>query len=104
MRRSRWLLSAVLAVVMLAPSLLFLSGLPRFGRCQYNDYYAIINLVIDGTRVTHDPVRWLKLKSNEHTVTIPALIYVANMKITRGDNRALSALSLLLVFVTFAVL
>jgi len=89
---------------MLAPSMLYLSQLPRFGRCQYNDYYGIIAQVTDGTRITRDPVRWLKLKSNEHTVTIPALIYAANMRLTHGDNRGLSAFALGLLFLSFALL
>jgi len=99
----RWM-AVIVTIVMLTPSLLYLSGLPRFGRCQYNDYYAIINLVIDGTRITRDPVRWLRLKSNEHTVTLPALVYVANMALTHGDNRGLSAFALLLLFLTLTAL
>jgi len=93
-----------LVVLMLSPSLLYLSKLPDFGRCQYNDYYGIIMVLMDGNRVTRNPVRWLKLKSNEHTVTLPALVYVANTVLTHGDNRGLSAFALFLLFLTWAVL
>jgi len=93
-----------LVILMLSPSLLYLSKLPDFGRCQYNDYYGILMVLMDGNRVTRNPVRWLKLKSNEHTVTLPALVYVANTVLTHGDNRGLSAFALLMLFLTWAVL
>jgi hypothetical protein len=93
-----------LVILMLSPSLLYLSKLPDYGRCQYNDYYGILMVLMDGNRVTRNPVRWLKLKSNEHTVTLPALVYVANTVLTHGDNRGLSAFALFLLFLTWAVL
>lgn len=103
-RLRRYSLRVGLVVLMLSPSLLYLAKLPEFGRCQYNDYYGIIMLLVDGNRFTRDPLRWLKLKSNEHTVTLPALVYVANTALTHGDNRGLSAFALMLLFLTWAVL
>ena len=103
-RLRRYGLQFGLVVLMLSPSLLYLSKLPDFGRCQYNDYYGILMLLVDRHGITRDPVRWLKLKSNEHTVTLPALVYVANTFLTHGDNRGLSAFALLLLFLTWAVL
>ncbi len=89
---------------LLLPSLPYLLNLPHFGACQYNDYYGIINLLRDGDGFTHDPVRWLTLKSNEHTVTLPALVYLANIRLTHGDNRGLSSFAIALLFTILLLL
>jgi len=61
------------------------------------DYYPIINQVTEGNHFSHDPLTWLELKSNEHTVTLPALVYAANAIVSHGDNRVLSTFSLVLL-------
>ncbi|MBI4915903.1 MAG: hypothetical protein HY825_08645 [Acidobacteria bacterium] len=80
---------------LVALALLWASLVPSMGRMPSNDYYGIVGQVVDGDRFTSDPLRWLLVKSNEHTVVLPTLIYVANVALFAGDNRALSALSLL---------
>ena len=76
------------------PALGYVSILPYAGHLQYNDYYGILGSVVDGDHLTHDPVRWLTVKSNEHTVALSVAIYVANLLLTGGDNLGLSAFSL----------
>ncbi|MBK8097178.1 MAG: hypothetical protein IPK26_08725 [Planctomycetes bacterium] len=88
-----WILIALMALL---PALPWLVDLPRFGALQYNDYYGNIAQVIDKDRFTLDPLRWLGIKSNEHTVTIPTLLYALNFGLTGGDNRGLSLLAILL--------
>jgi len=95
---------AALVLVALIPALPYLVELPHFGACQYNDYYGILNQVWDGQAFADNPLRWLMLKSNEHTVTLPALIYVANIRLTHGDNRGLSAVAIVLLFVILLLL
>lgn len=77
-----------------APMLAWALTLPGFGDIQYNDYWGIIGQLVDGTEVSANPSDWITIKSNEHTVTIPTLLYFANISLTGGDNRALSAFAL----------
>ena len=102
--RTGWIRRAVVWAIMLVPSLVFVIPFQSFGELQYNDYYAILNIVVDGTEIKTDLGTWLTLKSNEHTVTFPALVYLANIALTNGDNRGLSAFALLLLLAQFAVL
>lgn len=96
--------SAWLLLLLLLPALPYALDLPSFGALQYNDYYGIVAQVLDGSAFTTDPARWLGIKSNEHTVTLPALVYAANYGLTAGDNRGLSALSILLVLLGAALI
>ncbi len=84
---------AVLIVLLLLPVLPWLFVVPRAGQVQYNDYWGIVASLVEGHGFVADPVRWLTVKSNEHTVAVPAAIYAANVKATGGDNRPLSALA-----------
>jgi len=43
------------------------------------------------------PLRWLLLKSNEHSVTLPAVAFALKRVGDFGDNRALSALAVVLL-------
>jgi hypothetical protein len=86
------------------PAVLYLVLLPRFGRLQYNDYYGIIPQVLEGTHFTSNPLRWLRVKSNEHTVVLPALLYAANATAIRGDNRGLAAFGIALLAATAAMI
>ena len=47
---------------------------------------------------------WLRVKSNEHTVLLPLLIYALNTHLTGGDNLALSALAVGLAGVALVLL
>ncbi len=89
---------------LVALALLWASLVPSMGRVQANDYYGIVGQVIDGEHFTSDPLRWLLVKSNEHTVVLPTLIYAANVGLSGGDNRALSGLSLLFLLALGCVL
>jgi hypothetical protein len=91
-RAATWLLLA-LALMPMVP---WLVDLPRFGALQYNDYYGNTAQVLDHGTFTVDPLRWLSIKSNEHTVTLPTLLYALNYLVTAGDNRGLSLVSVLL--------
>ncbi len=84
----------VVLALLLIPALGYVSILPYAGHLQYNDYYGILGSVVDGHHFTHDPVRWLTVKSNEHTVALSVGIYVANLMLTGGDNLGLSVFSL----------
>lgn len=86
----RWAAVALL----LAPAAVYLVILPFAGHLQYNDYYGILGLVVDGNHLSHDPGRWLTVKSNEHTVALSLLLYVLNFRLTGGDNLGLAAWSL----------
>jgi hypothetical protein len=84
--------------------LLWLVPLPDFGRLQYNDYYELLpQLADDQGHYSRNPLTYISLKSNEHTVAIPALIYVVNAKLTAGDNRGLSVVSLALLLLSFVL-
>ena len=93
-----WWLAAVL------PAVLYLTLLPSFGRLQYNDYYGVIPQILDGARFTSDPLRWLRVKSNEHTVVLPALLYAVNARATGGDNRGLAAVGIALLAAAAAMI
>ncbi|MFZ5786662.1 MAG: hypothetical protein ACOY3Y_09500 [Acidobacteriota bacterium] len=81
----------------LIPFLLWAAMLPWMGRLPANDYYGIVAQVADGDRFSADPLRWLRVKSNEHSVVLPALAYATNLSLGDGDNRALSALALVML-------
>jgi hypothetical protein len=82
---------------MLLPAVFYLFQLNSFGRIEYDDYYGILPQVMDGTHLSRSPLRWLLLKSNEHSVTLPAVAFALNAWATSGDNRALSALAVVLL-------
>jgi len=86
--------AGALAVCVL-PALVYLLLVPRAGHLQWHDYYIVLAGMVDGDRLTGDVGRWLTIKSNEHTVTVPALVYGANLLLFRGDNRPLAALAVL---------
>ncbi len=93
-RARRALIVAVGWVVAVLPPLAYLLLLPRFGRLPYNDYYGLLpQLVVDG-RLSANPLVYLTLKSNEHTIALPAAVYAANAALFHGDNRVLSLLAL----------
>ncbi len=71
---------------------------------QRNDYWGDFGQVLDHDTLTLEPSRWLNARSNEHRITLPLLIYTANIYLTHGDNRALSLLSLAFLLLTFACL
>ncbi len=99
-RRAR----VLLGILLVLPALPYLLTLPHFGACQYNDYYGVLLLLQEGSGITRDPVRWLTLRSNEHTITLPALAWAANIALTHGDNRGLSTFALGLLFVILLLL
>ncbi len=84
-------------IAVLLPAAFYLAQLDHFGRLQYDDYYALLPRMMEGARFTHDPLRWLTLRSNEHGVALPALVFAANVRATSGDNRALSAIAVVLL-------
>ena len=53
---------------------------------------------------THDPMRWLRLRSNEHHTVVPAALYAANVVLFHGDNRTLAVWCLLVLAATAALL
>jgi hypothetical protein len=88
----------------LLPSLPWLILLPGLGRLPNNDYYGILLQVLrpDGRWA---PLRsFLAVRSNEHHVVLPTLLYALNVRLTHGDERALSAWSLLMVVATALLL
>ncbi len=85
---------AAVVVLLLAPAVAYLAILPFVGHLQYNDYYGILGLVVEGNHLSHNPVRWLTVKSNEHTVALSLALYVLNFLVTGGDNVGLSVWSL----------
>jgi hypothetical protein len=87
----------LLWLLALLPPAFYLLQLDSFGRLQYDDYYGIIPQMLDGSHFVSSPIRWLLLKSNEHSVTLPALVYALNVAASAGDNRVLSALAVMLL-------
>jgi hypothetical protein len=96
--------TASLVVALVLPALLWAALLPGFGRLPANDYWGILAQVVAGDRFSADALDWLDVKSNEHTVVLPALIYAANVSLTAGDNRMLSAIALLLLLASATLL
>ena len=85
-RRRRALAGAALLLAAL-PAIFYLCLVPRTGRLQWHDYYIVLLGMRVDDHLHADVGRWLTIKSNEHTVTIPALIYAANLVLFHGDNR-----------------
>jgi hypothetical protein len=85
--------------------LLWVVPLPDFGRLQYNDYYELLpQLSDDEGHYSKNPLTYITLRSNEHRVAFPAMIYVLNAKLTAGDNRGLSVVSLIFLAIAFTLL
>jgi hypothetical protein len=68
-----------------------------------NDYYGVLAQVASADGFTSSLATWATVRSNEHWVPLPALIYAANVKLTAGDNRGLSGAVLLILLLTFAL-
>jgi len=77
--------------------------LPAFGAMPRNDYYGVLAQVAGADGFTSSLATWATVRSNEHWVPLPALIYAVNVKLTAGDNRGLSATVLLILLLTFAL-
>ncbi len=95
---------ASLVVALVLPALLWAVLLPGFGRLPANDYWGILAQVVDGERFSAEAPDWLRVKPNEHTVVLPAVIYAGNVSLAAGDNRMLSATALVLLLVSAALL
>lgn len=81
------------------------AALPRFGRIPHNDYYLVLAELMEPSGAwRRDWAAWAGVRSNEHLVAVPALAYAANVGLTGGDNRALSAFALLALSATGAAL
>ena len=78
--------------------------LPAFGGMQRNDYYWILGQVASGDGWTSSLASWATVRSNEHWVPLPAVVYAINVTLTGGDNRGLSAAVLLILLLTFALI
>ncbi|HVQ42090.1 MAG TPA: hypothetical protein VMS54_07790 [Vicinamibacterales bacterium] len=78
--------------------------LPAFGAMQRNDYYWILGQITTGDGWTSSVAAWATVRSNEHWVPLPALVYAINVVLTGGDNRGLSAAVLLILLLTFALI
>lgn len=88
---------------MLLPALFYLVPFARYGELPYNDYYGVIATIShDNGELVSDPLAWIQLKSNEHSVLLPGLIYAANIWLFDGDNRGHSAAALIFLALTFA--
>ena len=88
----------------LLPAAFYLTQLGSYGRLEYDDYYGILPQMAEGARYTASPWRWLAVRSNEHSVVLPALAFSVNASITGGDNRVLSALAVTLLWCASAFL
>lgn len=82
----------------------YLASFVNVGQLPNNDYYWIIGQITTPSGISGHPADWMFLKSNEHTVLLPAAIYVINIWVTGGDNRALSAVSLMMLTAVFITL
>jgi hypothetical protein len=92
-RRAAWL-----AALALLPALPWLLWLPGHGRVPNNDYWGILaHLLTPEGEWTRDLGRWLAVPSNEHWVSVPAVLYALNAELFAGDERGLSLASLLAV-------
>ena len=94
----------LIAVLFVIASAIYIVSLPRVGQLPNNDYYWVLSQISTDRGPSFAPSRWLSLKSNEHTVLLPAVAYLLNVWLTGGDNRALSFFSLVLLAIEFAVL
>ena len=93
--RGRRALAGAALLLAALPALFYLCLAPRSGRLQWHDYYIVLAGMVEGEQLTGRVGRWLTIKSNEHTVTVPALVYAANLALFRGDNRPLAAAAVL---------
>lgn len=100
--QTRWTVAIALPAVLAAAW--WLPLLPGFGDLQYADYYDVVARVADGPGWSSDPLVWLGVTSNEHHVPLPALLYLANWAVADGDNRGLSAVTLLAFAACVAIL
>ena len=90
----RW---AIRWLVVFAPVAPYLLSLPAFGALPSYDYYGILAQMVDDQGGFTSPLDWLKVRSNEHLIGLAAMIYAANVQVSGGDNRMLSALALMLL-------
>ncbi len=103
-RAATWSLSVFTWLVIFLPLTVYLAKVPEFGELQGNDYYGILHRIVEGEEISYQPARWLNLKANEHRVSLPVLVYVANMALADGHNLGLTAFSLLLLAVTLVIM
>ncbi|MBZ0115284.1 MAG: ABC transporter permease [Thermoanaerobaculia bacterium] len=89
--------AVLLWILALAPSLYYLVELPNFGRIPYNDYHQVLYDLTMEDGFQTDLLTWLTIRSNEHHVTLPSLVYLGNYLLTGGDNRGHSVVTLLLI-------
>ena len=95
--RPPWVRAWLAALLLILPSTFYLSELGRFPRLPHNDYYPTLGLFVTGEELDVSLSGLLVARSNEHRVTLPVLVYLANLKLFHGDNRTLSIFALVLM-------
>lgn len=100
-----WATAFLAWALMLSPLLVYLGHADEFSRLPQNDYYGVMETLTGGRdHLPTSPLRWLTVKSNEHRVTFPALVYAANATFNRGHNLGLSLFTLGLMAISFCLL
>ena len=90
--------SLVVWIVVSLPAFYYLVELPNFGHLPYNDYYEVLFDLTTDDGFRGDLSTWFFIRSNEHHVTLPSLVYLVNYWVTGGDNRGHSVVTLALIF------
>ncbi|MUL36690.1 hypothetical protein [Gloeocapsopsis dulcis] len=84
----------VVVIIILIPAAYIFYWITQSGEISTDDYWYIISHFYSTNGFSSQPTDWL-VRSNEHLVLIPAIIYALNIIVTKGSNIGLSSIALL---------
>jgi len=85
---------AVASIVIVLPAAYIFYWITQSGEISTYDYWDIISHFYSTDGFSSRPTDWL-VRSNEHLVLIPAIIYAFNIIVTKGSNIGLSCITFL---------
>ena len=87
-------IAAVVIAILLAPLAYVFYWTLRAGELSTTDYWGIVPIFYSVQGFSSNPWDWL-VRSNEHFIIIPSIIYAINILTTRGSNIGLSLVTII---------
>lgn len=93
-KKTQQLNFTVVVIIILIPAAYIFYWITQSGEISTDDYWYIISHFYSTNGFSSQPSDWI-VRSNEHLVLIPAIIYALNIIVTKGSNIGLSSIALL---------
>lgn len=103
MKQAKTTFVAAVVIAILAPLAYVFYWTLRAGELSTTDYWGIVPIFYSVQGFSSNPLDWL-VRSNEHFIIIPSIIYAINILTTRGSNIGLSLVTIIFASVQLLLL